>query len=180
MIMLILSVVVCLCVYMHKTKKNRNNVDINAADHPDAIELDNLSTQPSILSIYDEIDTYERNLMERTQPLSPYSVLTRDPYGYDELYGLNRIAILTHDPETTPSVAEQSTPGLKAMSLPTALNMNFDEEYQGFEQDTYVDLLPEKLEAHVPARPTQCETKERSKSMNDVVFVSNNECSQSN
>ena len=81
---------------MHQTKQ-RKTIDVTAGNQADLNNINSVknSNQSSLHSIYDEIEFYEFAGTTRINPTSPYTVLTRDPYGYDEIYGLqSRIAIL--------------------------------------------------------------------------------------
>ena len=139
--------------------QNANNIDID------------VSSKSSSSSIYDEIELYDFTRPEHTHPTLPYTVLTRDPYGYDELYGLQRrIAILTDNPDQNSNEEPcPSTSDFKAISLPTDLNAMVQDDIEPTEEEVYVDMLPETLEASANKGKIERGCMERSKSMNDVV-----------
>ena len=133
-----------------------------------------VSSKSSASSIFDEIELYDFTRPGNTHPtpLSPYTVLTRDPYGYDELYGLERrIAILTNNPSQNNEEPNPSTSDFKAISLPADRNAMIDDDIETIEEEVYVDMLPEQLEASADDEKIVRGCMERSKSMNDVVKI---------
>ena len=142
--------------------QNANNIDKD------------VSSKSSASSIYDEIELYDFTRPGNTHPtsLSPYTVLTRDPYGYDELYGLERrIAILTDNPSQNNEEPNPSTSDFKSISLPADLNEMIDDDIETIEEEVYVDMLPEQLEASADGGKSVRGCMERSRSMNDVLKV---------
>ena len=169
---LLIGVIIAFCVYHSYQKRKHRHTPFNGSKSNEE-DVNNKNTvdrsqQSSQHSIYDEIELYEAPRTQRAQPTSPYTVLTRDPYGYDELYGLQRrIAILIENSDQNNEEQNDSTSGFKAISLPTDLNAMVDDHNKTIGENEYVDMLPEKLEA--PGANVVRGCMERSKSMSDVV-----------
>ena len=154
-------------------KKQRKTIDVTTPNQENVINVGeiNHSQESSRHSIYDELELYEFARSADTNPTSPYTVLTRDPYGYDELYGLQRrIAILTGNPDETSEELTKLSSVLKAASLPTNLNAMADDVNDTVEEEEYIDMLPEKLELQANGAKSVDGCMERSKSLNDVVM----------
>ena len=165
-------IIIVLVLSLYKNWKHHKTSVVNAnTPNQDAKNID-VSSKSSVSSIYDEIELYDFTRPEHTHPTSPYTVLTRDPYGYDELYGLQRrIAILTDNPSQNNEEPNPSTSDFKAFSLPTDLNAMIDDDIETIEEEVYVDMLPEQLEASVDGGKIVRGCMGRSRSMNDVVKV---------
>ena len=170
---LLICLIIPLCVYYICQKKQRKTIDVTTQNQANISDVDGIRNinQSSTSSIYDEIELYDIATTTATHPPSPYTVLTRDPYGYDELYGLQRrIAILTGNSDQNYEEPAQSASTIKAISLPTDLNALVNDDIETIEEE-YVDVLPEKLEAPTDGGKSVRNYMERSKSMNDVVKV---------
>ena len=84
-LILIGLIIVCLAFSLYKTWKQRKAIVINT---PNQDVNDAVSFKSSPSSIYYEIEFYESARTERAQLTSSYTVTTRDPYAYDEIFGL--------------------------------------------------------------------------------------------
>ena len=101
-----IGLLLCFLVYVIRQKNKQRNRPVldnpnqaNVGRIDDVGNTNEVSRLSSLDSIYDEIELYQSARTERTHLSSAYTVLTRDPYAYDELYGLQRVVILTHDPD---------------------------------------------------------------------------------
>ena len=154
---------------MYTNWKQRKAIVISTPNHNVNDVNDAVSSKSSSSSIYDEIEFYESARSKHAQPASPYTVMTRDPYAYDEIFGLQRIAISTENPEqNNDEETTRSISGLKAQSLPIDLNKMHNDDINDMEVE-YVDMLPEKLEPCANRIRYVDGGMQKSKSMNDVV-----------
>ena len=161
-------IIICLAFSLYTNWKQRKAIAISTPNQNVNDVNDAGSSKSSSSSIYDEIEFYESARTERAHPASPHTVMTRDPYAYDEIFGLQRIAILPENPEQKNKDTTHSISGLKVLSLPIDLNKvgNYDIENTDAE---YVDMLPEKLEPCADRIRHVNDGMQKSKSINDVV-----------
>ena len=165
---------------MYRKQKQQNGTinQIESTTRQGALEAEQpvTSRRSSACSIYDEIEFYQaagRNT-EHVQPTA-YTVLTRDPYAYDELYGPQRIAILM-DPSSTEEdkgKSEEMRHTRAWTSLPIDLHQVRDEEIPQVDQCEYVDMLPNHLEVNTSIKEKTVAKKGLSKKMNEVVGLRN-------
>ena len=135
------------------------------------------SRRASVSSIYDDIDVYELvGRHEANGEASAYTGLTSDPYAYDELYGIQRIAIRVDPPSQEELAEPQEGPSARAWtSLPADLNqVNAQETSCSEEQTEYVDMLPNRLEVYANVKEETGTNLGLSKSMNNVVGCNTN------
>ena len=164
-------------VYTYR-KRKQHKATLN--HHETAATQETSATPPTreerspTSSMYDEIEMYaSAGRGERQGGPSVYTVLNRDPYGYDELYGLQRIAILLDRP-TTPTedqaVQKQMNHDRPWASLPTDLNqLTVIEKSCASNQAEYVDMLPHCLEVEANVEAGIGTKVGLSKSMNDGI-----------
>ena len=148
----------CLCfgIWIRRKRRKRKTLD-----SPTNVEESNVSRrrQSSSQSVYNEIGQYQQSgLIDRciVQP-RPYTVLTRDPYSFNELYGpqhttfdknhvsplpmtLDSIQTSKHDQHDVIGVYEW-------LSLPNDLNaMSKKNKDCPTEETNYIAILPTHLE----------------------------------
>ena len=170
-----IGLLLCFLVYVIRQKNKQRNRPVldnpnqaNVGRIDDVGNTNEVSRLSSLDSIYDEIELYQSARTERTHLSSAYTVLTRDPYAYDELYGLQRVVTLTHDPCRNIQLTQKRL-CFKSISLPADLNVIAKKEPKSLTEKDYVDLLPDKLEAHTDNGNCMQHCVGRAKSMNDLV-----------
>ena len=169
---------IVVCVYRKRKQRSETISPIESTTGQGITEAVHppVTNRSSVSSIYDEIEMYQSaGTSTGNAPPSAYTVLTRDPYAYDELYGLQRIAILT-DPssnEEDQGTSEEMRQTRAWVSLPINLHQVKDKENVSVDQCEYVDMLPNCLEVNVDTREKHVAKKGISKSMSEVVGLRN-------
>ena len=134
----------CLGWYFLRKRLRKRHQPIPKHDSQQAASSNHSS---STMSVYDQIELYER-ADRASMSITPYTVLTRDPYAYEELYRLR-----VEEQVFCPSQSSQdSQPGnthsrKRSNSLPTYFTEANLNEYGNAEDHCYIRMLPEKLEA---------------------------------
>ena len=162
-------------IHAYRERQGNNKTMNSSENETDHVHVE-MARIPSFPSIYDEIEMYQcvGRIDEAIRPINAYTVLTRDPYGYNELYGVHRVPIAMnppqHDDGSGPSVRSLRT----WMSLPADLNKQNELVEYLMEKPDYVDMLPNRIEVRETEHKDICMNKGLSKSMNYVVCQSKN------
>ena len=169
---------IVVCVYRKRKQRSETISPIASTTGQGITEAvqPTVTSRSSVSSIYDEIEMYQSaGRSTGNAPPSAYTVLTRDPYAYDELYGLQRIAIFT-DPssnEDDQGKSEDVHHTRAWTSLPINLHQVKENKNGPVDQCEYVDMLPDRLEVDASIKEKTVAKKGLSKSMSEVVGLRN-------